>query len=374
VRVALVVPGFSAHAGDWAIPALLQYARALARQHELHVFSLRYPAPGDYHFDGLVHHALGGGQRFGPASARLWLQASLALIQAHRRAPFDLLHAFWADEAGFAAALAGVFLQRPVLVSLGGGELTHLPDINYGARRFLARRLTTGFALKQAAIVTAGSAYQLELARTHQALAGKLRLAPLGVDTGLFRPAASPLPLIQPDGPHLAQAASLLPVKNQALLLQIFRLVRRELPAARLHLAGDGPLHTELARLAEQLGLSACVTWYQHRPYPEMPSFYQAAHLYLQTSCHESQGLAVLEAMACGLPALGTPVGVLPEVACLPPQSSQEALAAQVIEILSSETRYRAARDQARSRIEARFSLPATVENFLQVYTAAMNR
>jgi glycosyltransferase involved in cell wall biosynthesis len=166
----------------------------------------------------------------------------------------------------------------------------------------------------------------------------------------------------------------LLPVKNQTLLLHTFCLVRRELPAASLHLAGAGPLQAELGRLAEQLGLSACVTWHRHRPYPEMPSFYQAAHLYLQTSCHESQGLAVLEAMACGLPALGTPVGMLPEVACLPPQASEETLAAQVIEILSSETRYRAASHQAREMIEARFSLPATVENFLQLYAAATNR
>jgi len=382
-RIALIVPGFSAHAHDWAIPALLNLAHSLAQTHELHIFSQRYPAHGLYQFDGLTHHAVGGGQNFGLTSARIWLQTSQAIIQQHQKTPFEVLHAFWADEAGFSAALAGVRLKRPVVVSLGGGELTNLPDLNYGAQRFLTRRLTTRYALKKATLVTAGSNYQLDLCRAHHVPEPKLRLASLAVDTTLFQPINLIFPLqakskIQNlkskiQNPTLVQAASLLPVKNQHLLFEVLSLVKKKIPNIKLNLAGTGPLQNELIDLAQSLDLNQSIGWQQQLDYPSMAQLYQTSHLYLQTSRHESQGMAVLETMACGLPVLSTPVGVARDVVCLPPQTSAEALAAQVIEILSDEARYLELRRQARQTVEATYSLPIATSNFLKIYDEALN-
>lgn len=386
MRIAVITPGFSAHANDWAIPALQNLACGLALHHEIHIFSQRYPVQGVYHFGGLTHHALGGGQNFGLTSAKIWLQSAQAVARQHRQTPFDLLHAFWVDEAGFSAALVAGWLKKPVVVSLGGGELTNLPDINYGARRFLVRRLTTRYALNRATLVTAGSTYQLDLCRAHQVPEAKLRLAPLGVDTDLFQPSppSTPSPPIQnlkskiPTGqsfqnPVIVQAASLLPVKNQHLLLQVLHLVKPEIPQIKLNLAGTGPLQTELVDLAQALSLKPNIMWQQALGYSKMAQLYRASHLYLQTSRHESQGMAVLEAMACGLPLVGTPVGVARELACLPPQASAEALAAQVIEVFGDEARYQALRRQARQIIEAEYSLPVTTHNFLKIYAEALN-
>jgi glycosyltransferase involved in cell wall biosynthesis len=380
MRIAFITPGFSAHANDWAIPALLNLARTLAQNHEIHVFSQRYPAQGLYQFDGLTHHAVGGGQKFGLTSARIWWQTTQAIIRQHRQTPFDVLHAFWADEAGFSAALAGFRLKRPIVVSLGGGELTNLPDLNYGAQRFLVRRLTTRYALKKATLVTAGSNYQLSLCRAHHVPEPKLRLAPLGVDTTLFQPINLIFPLqakSTPDravqNPILVQAASLLPVKNQHLLFEVLSLVNQEIPDIKLRLAGAGPLQNELIDLAQSLDLNQSIVWQQQLDYPSMAQLYQTSHLYLQTSRHESQGMAVLEAMACGLPVLSTPVGVARDVACLPPQISAEALAAQVIEILSDKARYQKLCQQAHQTIEATYSLPITTGNFLKIYDEALN-
>jgi glycosyltransferase involved in cell wall biosynthesis len=378
MRIAIVTPGFSARPDDWAIPALQSLARVLAQQNEVHVFSQRYPAKGIYLFDGLTQHAVGGGQNFGLTSAKIWLQTSQAIIRQHRQTPFDLLHAFWADEAGLSAVIAGGWLKRPVVVSLGGGELTNLPDINYGAQRFLARRLTTAYTLKKATVVTAGSNYQLDLCRTHHIPETKLRLAPLGVDTTLFQPINSDFsalskiqnPKSKIPNPTLVQAASFLPVKNQPLLLQVLSLVKKEIPPIKLNLAGTGSLQNELMELAQKLDLDQNIMWRQQASYPEMPQLYQQSHLYLQTSRHESQGLAVLEAMACGLPVLGTPVGVARDLACLPPQTSKEALAAQVVEIFSDAVRRQELGQQARQIIETEYSLPITAANFLQIYRA----
>jgi glycosyltransferase involved in cell wall biosynthesis len=369
MRVALILPGFSAHAEDWAIPALLNLALGLAQDCDLHVFSQRYPSRGFYRFGGLIHHALGSGQKFGLASLKTWLQTSQMVIRQHRQTRFDLIHAFWADEAGFSAAIAGAIIKRPVVVSLGGGELTALPEIGYGAQRFLARRLTTRYALQQAAQVTAGSLYQLELCRAHRVPEHKLKLAPLGVDTGRFSPGQA----LDPPPPTLIQAASLLPVKNQALALQVFHLARQQSPDLQLHLVGLGPDRERLVKLAEQLNVSHNMAWYGQRSYPEMPALYRQASLYLQTSRHESQGMAVLEAMACGLPVIGTPVGVVHDLACLPPQADPASLAEQVLQLFSDRERYLAWRQQARRCIENEFSLARTTANFLEIYKDLLN-
>jgi glycosyltransferase involved in cell wall biosynthesis len=371
MRIALVAPGFSARPDDWAIPALLNLARALAETHEVHIFSQRYPARGVYQFDGLTHHALGGGQRFGLISFKIWLQTGQMIKAQHQKTPFDLLHSFWIDEAGFSAALTGAWIKRPVVASIGGGELVRLPAIAYGAQRFLTRRLAGRYALRRASLVTAGSRYQLALCRAYGVAEQKLRYSPLGVDTGRFRPATQP-PAKSP--PSLIQAASLLPVKNQALLLHILRRVKNHLPDITLNLVGSGPEQERLVKLAQRLDLSQNITWHGHIPHPEMPPLYQQSQLYLQTSWHESQGLAVLEAMACGLPVLGTPVGLMPEVACLPPQINPDLLADQVITLLTDAQSYQHDRNQARQIAETLFSLPVTVENFNQIYIEVVEK
>ena len=370
LKIGFVLPGFSAHPDDWAIPALQSLVTTLARAHPITVFSQRYPAKGFYDWAGVKHYALGAGQGAGPASIKMWLQSAWSIVRQHQKDPFDLLHAFWADEAGFSAVLAGAVIKRPVVVSLGGWELTHIPAIHYGAQRFLSRRLTVRYALSQAACVTAGSNYQLDLCRAHQVPEHKLRLAPLGVDTEHFRPP-------QPDNranlpPTIVQAASFLPVKNQALLLQILRQVKADIPAIRLHLAGSGPLQPDLLRLAQELDLNGQILWHQQLAHRALPQLYGQSHLYLQTSWHESQGLAVLEAMACGAPALGTPVGVVREVACRPAQASVEGLAAQVSQALGDWAQWREKSAQARRLVEQEFSLPVASRNFLRLYQSCL--
>ena len=106
-------------------------------------------------------------------------------------------------------------------------------------------------------------------------------------------------------------------------------------------------------------------------PYPKLAQIYHLSHLYVQTSRHESQGMAVLEGMACGVPVVGTPVGVARELAYLPPSVSATTLAAQISELLNDETCYAEARQEARAVVENGFSLIKTMDNFVKIYEQA---
>jgi glycosyltransferase involved in cell wall biosynthesis len=363
MRVALITPGFSKHAADWAIPALQSLVLELAETVSPVVFSLRYPTYGRYQFGPVTHYAGGGGTHFGWRSLLIWRHTLRAIVAEHRRRPFDILHAFWADEAGFTAVLAAKLIRRPVLVTVAGGELVYLPNIGYGTQESPWRRLVVRAALRGANLVSAGSRYQLELVRQQQVSETRLRLAPLGVDCRRFGP-----PAATAGEPVAVQAASLVPVKNQSLLLECFRLARQALPALRLMVAGDGLLAEPLRRQVEDMGLATAVTWAGRLPHPEMASFYGQGSVYLQSSSHESQGMAVLEAMACGLPALGTPVGILPEVAVRLPQWDPATLAGQLVELLQDPAAYRAASVRAREQVVEQFSLATAVARFHALY------
>lgn len=366
MKIAWLLPGFSRDADDWAIPALQALATAVGSQHELHIFSLRYPEKRRFEVAGVTVHATGGGTRFGLRSPGIWRRTWRALRAEHKRGPFTILHAFWADEPGLIAIYAAARLGLRAIVSLAGGELIYRPEIGYGTYRSPWRRYLIRLALRRADAVTAGSRYLANIAGLHGVPLDRLLIIPLGVDIDRFQPGPA-----APERPFtLIQAASLSPVKGQELLLETLAAVRQRIPDARLRIVGDGPEWGRLAALARTLHIADAVDWQGNVPYPEMPEQFQAAHCYVQSSLHESQGMSVLEGLACGLPVVGTPVGILPEVAALPGSSDPGVLAAQLATLWQDRTLYAARSGDARKLAERRFSLNRSRQRFETLYAA----
>ncbi len=323
MRIGLITPGFSASEDDWCVPALTDLARVLAERDEVAVFALRYPhRRATYRVHGARVLPSGGAQRAGLARLPILARTLVRVLREARRRPFDVLWAWWAHEPGFVAALAGRLTGTPVLVSILGGELVDLPEVGYGGGRSRVNRWLAATALKSAAGVTAGSKFLQDLAQ-RQVPPGKLRRQPLGVDLERFTPSCRRVPRLDGsrlDGPRLEgeprllQVASLIPVKDQRTLLAAFEIVVRQHTGARLHLVGEGELESELAERARQPGLEGRVAFHGAVDHLRLPGIYRQADLLVQSSRFEAQGMAVLEAAACGCPVAGTAVGVLPEL------------------------------------------------------------
>ena len=367
MRVGLIVPGFSADQTDWCIPALRDLARGLSAADDVAVVSVRYPYRSDtYRVDGVPVLALGGARRRGAAVLPLWRQALSRLRDMHRRQAFDVLHAFWATESGLLAAVAGRVLKVPVLVSLAGGELVNLPDIGYGDQRSAWERLKVRASLRLATAVSCGSEYLLRLARGH-APGADLHVAPLGVDLQMFRADARSTAR----APRLVHVGALVPVKDQAMLLRAFAGVRQAVRGVTLDLVGTGPLRGVLEHLAADLGLRGAVRFIGEFDHARLSAAYAGASAFVLSSRHEAQGMVVLEAAACGVPTVGTAVGVVPEFAPSAeavPVGQADALADALRGVLDDPPRALGMASAAREMAETRFGLQTSVDRFRRLY------
>src|SRR5215475_14192615 len=98
-------------------------------------------------------------------------------------------------------------------------------------------------------------------------------------------------------------------------LLDAMARLKVRCPRALLLIGGAGSLRDALEAQSQALGLADQVKFVGFVPDAELPRYYQAADLFvLPTRELEGFGLVTVEALACGTPVLGTPVGATPEI------------------------------------------------------------
>ena len=148
-------------------------------------------------------------------------------------------------------------------------------------------------------------------------------------DLALIPGAVDPHAFVPVEDRRLAKAALNLP-GNRTILFTVRNLVPRMgldnlLDAIEmlknaghellLVIGGEGPLHKQLQADIRRKGLSDVVRLIGFVPESQLSHYYQAADLVLIPSLQlEGFGLVMVEAMACGTPVLGTPVGAIPEI------------------------------------------------------------
>ncbi|TQM43084.1 glycosyltransferase [Pseudonocardia cypriaca] len=195
--------------------------------------------------------------------------------------------------------------------------------------------------------------------------AEKVEIIHNGVDPARFAPGA-PVDLGLPAGARaIGIVAVLREEKDHPTLLRAMRMVVDEVPEAHLLVIGDGPLRPELEELARQLGMSGNVTFAGSRP--DVAALLPALDVAVLSSTTECFPMAVLEAMACGVPVVGTEVGGVPEMiedgvtGYLVPSRHPRATADALVKILRDPARAAEMGRAARDRVLAEFTLDRSV-------------
>jgi len=173
-------------------------------------------------------------------------------------------------------------------------------------------------------------------------------------------------------GPVVVTLRNLVPRTGVDMLVQAAAILRQDLPDVRWCVIGGGALVDALGWLARQLGVDDIIEFTGYLSEEDVVRRMQAADAFmLPTRSLEGFGLVTIEANACGLPVVATPVGGNVEVASSSPDNrvaeavSPEALAGSMADLLAKKTSHAARVKRLRAHIGEHFSWPGHDQAFL---------
>ena len=211
------------------------------------------------------------------------------------------------SQGSLAAALARlVFFRVPFVFTIQYGY----GDERIARGRLGAINLAFRFMLAMADYVVGESTYLLSIARAYGYTRGG-EVIPNGVDIKDFQRPVDALPL----GSRIVITTSRLVPKNAVdILIRAIAEVKRTIPDVKCHIVGDGVLRGELDALVRELGLQGTVEFFGNIPYPKIPRSLHESAVFVRASRSEGMGNSFVEALAAGVPIIGTAVGGITDI------------------------------------------------------------
>jgi colanic acid/amylovoran biosynthesis glycosyltransferase len=281
----------------------------------------------------------------------------------------EFLHAHFATEPAAAARVLASEFGLPFTFTAHGRDIYRQAPPDFAERVAAA-----------AALVTVSEANARHIAANFAIPRDRIKVIPCGVDTELFhrehrmsavedraRSRGETLPLI-------VCVARLAPAKNLALLLRACANLRDRGVRFRCVLVGDGRCRVDLERTRERLGLEQLVEMAGAAEQTEVLGWWRRASIAALSSDSEGMPVSLMEAAACGVPAVATRVGGIPELiehevtGLLTPSGDAPALA-DALERLLANPRWAAEMGAAaRRHVEKRFSLKLQIDRLLTLW------
>jgi glycosyltransferase involved in cell wall biosynthesis len=216
----------------------------------------------------------------------------------------DIVYSWWANLNAVFTVLFSALLRKKSIVVVGGYEVAYVPEINYGTLLFPTGRLEVKFILRHASkIIAISESSKNGILRF--ATPKNLKLVYNGVDTKKFSPSGTK------ENSVITVVKTVSPATVEIKRLDTFLKASVYLPDVKFILVGEisSGLRDSLKKLG---GSNVEFTGYLD---PEaLLAYYQKAKVYCQLSTHESFGVALAEAMACGCVPVVTRKYSLPEI------------------------------------------------------------
>jgi colanic acid/amylovoran biosynthesis glycosyltransferase len=308
------------------------------------------------------------GRRHGLDAVSLRLAYSCLPFAPGRR--YDVVHAHFGANGRRAALLRETgILAGPVVTSFHGADITLYP-----------RRRGAGV---YEPLFRSGELFLPVSARWNERLvalgcpAGRIVVHRMGVDCRRFVPGAL---RARRSRVRLVTVARLVEKKGVEDALRALAKLRGSGVETELRVAGDGPLRRSLEAMARELGLGDVVRWLGTVRHGELPALLAGSDVFLGPSRMADDGdeegipVAIMEAMASGLPVVATTHSAIPELVengrsgWLVPERDPDALAARLAQ-LAGDPDARAAMGRAgRARVLEEFDAARLTDRLLNLY------
>ena len=236
---------------------------------------------------------------------RAWRAAE----RLHKEKPFEAIWAIMAAYAGFAALLFKLRHPRiPFLLTLQEGDseahILKRVGIFYPAWTWI---------FKKADYIQAISNYLADFGKKYGARC-PVEVVPNGVDVDKFKIQNSKFKITD-QNPKVIITTSRLVYKNgvDILIRSLSELEKLQITNYKLQILGSGPDEQKLKTLAKELGVEDQVEFLGHVVPEKILEYLEKADIFVRMSRSEGLGNSFLEAMAAGLPVIGTNVGGIPD-------------------------------------------------------------
>ncbi len=333
--------------------------------HEVHLISYARPTRLKRGIPGLQFHMVDVSGyplfRYPPYDLAL----ATRILEVHEQHKVDLFHVHYAIPHAVSAFLAREMSGKTLrfITTLHGTDITVV-----GADRSYMR--PTRFALEQSDAVTAVSQFLAEETQLTFGMKKPIHVIPNFVDTERYKPAANARFYERGSEERvIVHASNFRPVKRVADVVRAFASIQNEIPA-RLLLCGEGPDREHALAVAADLGCAQRVETLGN--VEAIETVLQQADLFLLASETESFGLALLEAMSCGVPCVSTNVGgvreVLGELGAMTPFADPQAMARAALRLLRDPALHRQQSEAARERAVSTFAQDKVACRYAALY------
>lgn len=279
---------------------------------------------------------------------------------------FDIINMHSSTDSWLSALACRTLHGMPPLV-----RTRHVSTAIHNTRptRWLYLRATTH-------IVTAGEALRQQLHRDNRFPLEHMTSVPTGIDLARFRPreqTAARRELGLPDTPTLGIVATLRDWKGHTYLIDAFRDLHERFPAWQLLIIGDGPQRANLEQQVQRLALGNSIRFVGNQDNVE--KWLNALDLFVLPSYGEEgvpQG--VMQAMACGLAVVSTPVGAIREAVVdgvtgiLVEPRNTDALAQDLARLMTDEALRRQIGEAGQRHVRAHFSIEDMLDKMEKIF------
>jgi L-malate glycosyltransferase len=280
----------------------------------------------------------------------------------------DIVHAHYATSYGLLGAESGF---HPLVISVWGSDVFDFPRRSFIHRWLLRRNLK-----KADFIFSTSEVMKKEVVRLG---IPEVTVTPFGVNIDVYKPQQ----IQRRDGgvKVIGTVKTLERHYGIDILINAFAMLKKTYASPlQLVICGSGTQEKALKELAVSTGYNNDIVFKGHIPQEEVPDYIRRFDIFANLSREESFGVAVIEAMACGVPVVVSDAPGLVEVTAqgkygiVVPRDDVKAAADALLRLLDNSTLDAQLRQQGRQHVEANYNWERNLDAAELIYREIVTR